>query len=399
LTAPRQLRWWAPTILAILNAQFVAALADNALLIIAIALLEARFAPEWFTPALRVGFYAAYVLLAPLAGRWADAWPKGLLMSLVNAIKLAGVLALAFGAHPLIVFAAIGCGAAAYAPARYGMLPELTAGRALVQANAAMEIVTIAAILGGFALGSWLVSGVTTASACVILGLLYAIGAASTLCLKRGRPAAAGGGGGFRAAAGVLLRDPAARQSLTLTSIFWSAAAVLQFLMIDWARRTLGLSLAQAAFLPAVFAIGMVAGAVVAGNWHALARTLKPHVCGIALGGGILLMPLATSIWAACLLLAATGLLAGGLLVPMNATLQQRGASLMLPGLSVAVQNFFENGLSILFLAAYGAAIAMGATLGATIYGLGLAVIVLVGASRLKARAPVAQREREEHRC
>lgn len=398
MSTAHQPRWWTPTILAILNAQFVAALADNALLIIAIALLEARFAPDWFTPALRVGFYAAYVLLAPLAGRWADAWSKGLLMSLVNALKLSGVIALAFGAHPLIVFAAIGCGAAAYAPARYGMLPELTAGRALVQANAAMEIVTIAAILGGFALGSWLVSSVTTASACAILGLLYATGVASTLGFKRSGPAASKDSG-FRAAAGVLLRDPSARQALTLTSIFWSAAAVLQFLMIDWARRTLGLSLAQAAFLPAVFAIGMVAGAVVAGTSQALARMLRPHVCGIALGGGILLMPLATSLWAACVLLACTGLLAGGLLVPMNATLQQRGASLMLPGISVAVQNFFENGLSILFLAAYGAALAAGATLGATIYGLGLAVIVLVGATRIKGRGPVVEPQREEHRC
>lgn len=374
--------------LAILGAQFATALADNALLLVAIAALEARHAPAWATPALRVGFYASYVLLAPLCGRWADAWPKGRLMSAVNLVKLAGVLALACGAGPLLVFAAIGCAAAVYAPARYGMLPELTAGRALVRANAAMEIVTVAAILGGAALGSALVGAFSMKAACALLGALYAAGAACTLPLRRSRVAGRGAAIGFRAALGVLLADPRARRSLALTSIFWAAAAVLQFLMIDWARRGFGLSLAQAALVPALFAVGLVAGALVAGNWQALSVILRPHLCAVALGVAILAMPLMTSIGAACALLLAAGLLAGALLVPMNATLQQRGASLLLPGLSVAVQNFLENSLSIVFLAAYGAALAFDATLDGAIGGLGLSVILLVGLTAWRGRRP-----------
>lgn len=392
-------RWWTPTILAVLSAQFLAALADNALLIVAIALLEARYAPEWSTPALRVGFYAAYVLLGPFAGRWADAWPKARMMSLINAIKLVGVVALAFGANPLLVFTAIGCGAAMYAPARYGMLPELTRDHTLVQANAAMEIVTVAALLGGFALGSWLVSGTTNVRACAILGMLYGSGAAATLLLDRpAAPALPAKAIRFRAGIGVLLGDRAARHSLALTSIFWSAAAVLQFLMMDWARRTLALSLAQAAFLPALFALGMVAGAVVAAHAQAFANAVRPHMCGFALGAGVLLMPLTTSTAAACALLLSTGLLAGALLVPMNATLQQRGATLMAPGLSVAVQNFLENALSILFLASYGAALAWHAPLDETIYGLGITVIVLVCLSSLGSHKRKQSLEKDD-RC
>jgi len=371
-------RWWSRPVLAVLAAQLMTALADNALLLVAIAALEARQAPEWTTPALRLGFYASYVLLAPLCGRWADAWPKGWLMTLVNVVKLAGVLALAEGAHPLLVFAAIGCGAAAYAPARYGMLPELTRGRALVQANAAMEIVTVVAILGGTALGSALVGGVAGGSACAILALIYALGAACTLAPRRRPASRPAGATSFRGAVAVLAHDPAARHSLVITSIFWAAAAVLQLLMIAWAREAFGLSLAQAAFLPAVFACGLIAGAVLAGSWAALARRLRPHLCGFALGGAILLMPMATGVATACTLLLAAGLLAGALLVPMNATLQERGARLLQPGLSVAVQNFLENGLSILFLGAYGAALACGATLDAAIHGLGLGVILLL---------------------
>lgn len=393
--APLRGRRWPPSILAVLGAQFLAALADNALLMVAIAALEARRAPDWSTPALRLGFYATYVLLAPACGRWADAWPKGRLMSVVNLTKLSGVLALALGAHPVVVFAAIGCGAAAYAPARYGVLPELTEGRSLVQANAAMESVTVAAILCGTAAGSWLVSGLATRTACAILGAMYALSAACTLALAHHRGVRSVERIRFRAAVAILLADPAARHSLAITSIFWSAAAVLQFLMIDWARRTLGFSLAHAAFLPAVFAVGLITGAVAAGNWNALSRLLRPHRCGMALGAAIVLMPVATKVSVACALLFPAGLLAGALLVPMNATLQQRGASLLLPGVSVAVQNFFENGLSIIFLAIYGATLACQAKLNNTLCGLGLAVMLLVGLAAVRQRQPAGLRCKE----
>ena len=367
------------TLAGVLGAQLLTALADNALLIVAIALLESGAAPAWATPALRVCFYAAYVLLAPLAGPLADRWPKGRLMLLVNVLKLLGAGALACGADPLLVFGAVGLGAAAYAPARYGILPELASGRALVRANAAMEIVTIVSILAGVALGSAMVASGAIKAACIVLAALYALAAASTLLvapsqvLHRAAPSA------FYVAIRTLLDDRAARFSLGITSVFWACAAVLQFLMIDWARKALGLPLAGAALLPAVLALGMVGGALAAGNAHTAATRHAVVVRGGALGIGILAMTQVTTVWAAALLLLATGLLAGALLVPMNAVLQQRGASLMRPGVSVAVQNFLENGLSLGFLALYGLGIALNASLDAAIYVLGAATIVLVG--------------------
>jgi LPLT family lysophospholipid transporter-like MFS transporter len=367
------------TLAGVLGAQLLTSLADNALLIVAIALLEGGAAPAWATPALRICFYAAYVLLAPLAGTLADRWPKGRLMLLVNVIKLLGAGALAWGADPLLVFGAVGLGAAAYAPARYGILPELASGRALVRANAAMEIVTIVSILAGVALGSAMVASGAIEVACVMLAGLYALAAASTLLVAPSRVAHGHGHASFYAAIRTLLDDRAARFSLGITSVFWACAAVLQFLMIDWARKALGLSLAGAALLPAVLALGMVGGALAAGNAHAAASRRAVVVRGCALGGGILAMTQVSTVWAAALLLLATGLLAGALLVPMNAVLQQRGASLMRPGVSVAVQNFLENGLSLGFLALYGLGIAFDASLNAAIYALGAATIVLVG--------------------
>jgi MFS family permease len=366
------------TLAGVLGAQLLTSLADNALLIVAIALLESGAAPAWATPTLRVCFYAAYVLLAPLAGPLADRWPKGRLMLLVNLLKLLGAGALAWGADPLIVFSAIGLGAAAYAPARYGILPELASGRALVRANAAMEIVTIVSILAGVALGSCMVASGAIRAACIVLAALYALAGASTLLVGASKAPPPAPAIGFYGALKILLNDDAARFSLGVTSVFWACAAVLQFLMIDWARKSLDLPLAGAALLPAVLALGMISGALGAGHAHTAASRSAVVVRGCLLGAGILAMTQVGSVWAAALLLLATGVLAGALLVPMNAVLQQRGANLMRPGVSVAVQNFLENGLSVGFLALYGIGVALGASLDATIYVLGAATIVLV---------------------
>lgn len=366
----------------VLGAQWCTALADNALLIVAIALLEAGAAPGWATPALRVCFYAAYVVLAPLAGPLADRWPKGRVMLAVNLLKGLGALALAGGADPLVVFGAIGLGAAAYAPARYGILPELAGGRALVRANAAMEIVTIVAILAGAALGSVMVASGAYRAACGVLAALYALAAAATLLVAT-RAAPPAPSTGFQAALNILLQDDAARLALGVTSVFWASAAVLQFVMIDWARKALGLPMAGAALLPAVLALGMVGGALGAGRAHAPASRGAIVLRASLLGAGILAMTQIASVWTAALLLLATGVLAGALLVPMNAVLQQRGASLMRPGVSVAVQNFLENGLSVGFLAMYGIGVALGASLDATICVLGVVTMVLVGALAL----------------
>lgn len=257
-----------------------------------------------------------------------------------------------------------------------------------------MEIVTIAGIICGYALGSALVAR-GTLFACLLLAVLYALSAVATPRLGV-HGVHASKRLGFHAAARILLNDSAARYSLLLTSVFWSAAAVLQFLMISWARSSLGLSLAQAAFLPALLALGIVAGALLAGAWRIKAMATSTG-CAIALGIAITIMPLAHSVAAACGLMVLAGLLAGILLVPMNALLQQRGASILLPGLSVAVQNGMENGLSIIFLALYSTALAAGASINEAVVGLGIGVIVLVGIASWAMRHSFSLQPKEQH--
>jgi MFS family permease len=113
----------------IMAAQFFSSLADNALLIAAIALLAQLSAPAWMTPLLKLFFVLSYVLLAAFVGAFADSRPKGNVMFITNTIKSIGCVAMLFGGHPLLSYAIVGLGAAAYSPAKYGILTELPATR------------------------------------------------------------------------------------------------------------------------------------------------------------------------------------------------------------------------------------------------------------------------------
>src|SRR5262245_8131780 len=141
----------------IMAAQFFSSLADNALLVAAIASLILMQSPEWFTPMLKLFFTVSYVMLAPFVGAFADAMPKGRVMFITNLIKIAGCLMMLFGVHPLLAYAVVGFGAAAYSPAKYGILTEYLPHHKLVIANGWIEGLTVASIILGVLLGGVLV--------------------------------------------------------------------------------------------------------------------------------------------------------------------------------------------------------------------------------------------------
>lgn len=388
---------------AVIAAHFFSALADNALLIAAIGLLLERHAAGWTIPALRVFFYCPYVLLAAFAGAVADALPKGRVILATNLFKLAGCGLLLAQAHPLLAYALVGFGAAAYSPAKYGILPELLTPAELVTANAWMEISNVAAILLGVALGSlllqqraFILQWATTPAlnATLLVGFVY-IAAVLCAALIPAGPASHALAmqhpgrllGEFMEATKTLWRDHDSQISLAVTSLFWAAAAVLQLLVLRWGESVLKLALSQAALLQAAVAVGMVVGAVGAARWVPMRRVLKVLPLGFLMGALLLLMLLVTQVWAAVLLLTAIGALAGLLLVPMNALLQQRGQLLMHPGQSIAVQNFHETLASLVWLAVYGGLLQAAVPLGYCIAGFGVFLLMSVGLIMLKQRA------------
>ncbi|HEX5477898.1 MAG TPA: lysophospholipid transporter LplT [Burkholderiales bacterium] len=384
----------------ILAAQFFSSLADNALLIAAIALLMQDNAPSWLTPYLKFFFVVSYVLLAPYVGAFADRYPKGQVMFAANAIKIAGCIFMLWGADPLVAYAVVGLGAAAYSPAKYGILTEYLPHRKLVMANGWIEGLTVASILLGTLLGGGLIhaqiAGVllnidlpvfdtpidTPAEAAIsVIVAVYAIAALFNLkiprtgvALKPISPHPVATLIDFTRCIGHLWRDRLGQISLAVTTLFWGAGAALQFIVIEWARAALGFDLSHAAMLQGVSALGVALGAVLASFWVALDRSVRVIPLGIAMGLVVIAMNFVTQTWLAVVLLILIGGLAGFFVVPMNALLQHRGHHLVGAGRSIAVQNFNENSSILLMIAVYSALLHRGYSIHVVIIAFGLFV-------------------------
>jgi len=361
----------------IMAAQFFSSLADNALLIAAMALLTSMQSPGWMTPLLKLFFVLSYVLLAAFVGAFADALPKGKVMFVTNMIKVGGCALMFAHVHPLIAYAVVGFGAAAYSPAKYGILTELLPPEKLVAANGWIEGLTVTSIILGTVLGGALVTPkiasallsidfpvidfpiytATEAALTVITGL-YALAAIFNLNIpdtgaryahQKHHPVQLIAD--FSNCFTILWKDKLGQISLAVTTLFWGAGATLQFIVLKWAEESLHMPLNKAAVLQGVVAIGIALGAVAAARFVPLKKSLSVMPLGIAMGLVVTTMNFVQNVWLAYPLLILVGGLAGFFVVPMNALLQHRGHVLMSAGHSIAVQNFNEN-LSVLTMLA-----------------------------------------------
>lgn len=388
--------------------QFLSSLADNALLIVAIAHLHHLGAPLWWAPLLKFAFTLSYVFLAPFIGALADAVCKRSLMAWMNALKLLGALALLYGMHPMLAFALVGLGASAYAPAKYGLLTETVPPAALVAANGWIESTVVLSVLLGTVLGGGLISplwlgsgtvgwaaalwpvaaGASSPALNVSLLLVISLYALSSLCNLRIVPSGKSYPvrdraplrmlADFRRANATLWRDRSGGLSLAVTTTFWGIGAMLQFAVLHWAVQVLGLSLDRAAYLQGIVAVGVVAGAVLVASRLRLRHATSVLPLGLLMGG---LMALTVWVpdwtWAVPSLLV-VGALGGMLVVPMNALLQHRGHRLLTAGQSIAVQGFNENLSVLVMLGLYAGLIALQVPVQIVmgLAGLGLAAFI-----------------------
>lgn len=363
-------------------AQGLSALADHALLIVGMARLAELALPAWWAPLLKLAFTLAYVLLAPLVGTWADAIDKTRALQLTTVVKAAGVALLLLGAQPLWALALTGMGAAAAAPARYGLVAERLRSEQLVAANAWLEGSMVCAAVLGVGLGGWLVrpdGGGVVAACGVLLGLqvlaLLGLAAVPAGPAHRPRPPAPRRPWRrFMMAQQRLWRDADAGLSLAVTTLFWGAAAVLQVAVLQWAAEVLAMPLHRATLLPLAVAAGIVAGAAWAGRHVPLAAAPRLLPLGLLLGLGLAgasLLSQALPALGAMVLLGAVG---GVLVVPMNALLQQRGHALLSTGRAIAVQNSAENSSILAMLGLHAALLGAGWDVRSLLQGLGLAV-------------------------
>jgi len=407
----------------IMAAQFFSSLADNALLIAAIALLAQLQAPAWMTPLLKLFFVLSYVLLAAFVGAFADSRPKGNVMFITNTVKFVGCVVMLFGSHPLLSYAIVGLGADAYSPAKYGILTELLPPEKLVAANGWIEGLTVGSIILGTVLGGVLISGTVSGSllaldvptidtgidtpaesAILIIMMIYIVAALINLKIpdtgaryvaQKANPIELIKD--FSVCFKTLWNDRLGQISLAVTTLFWGAGATLQFIVIKWAQVALHMNLSQSAILQAISAFGVAGGAVWAASCVPLRNSLKVLPYGIAMGLVVCVMAVYNSnmlpdvtvmtigkmevslnLLPAYFLLIVVGWLAGYFVVPMNALLQHRGHVLMSAGHSIAVQNFNENISVLMMLAMYSLLIWFDVPVPYVIVGFGFAVSLIM---------------------
>jgi MFS transporter, LPLT family, lysophospholipid transporter len=383
----------------IMSAQFFSSLADNALFVAAVEMLRTGGAPEWQRAALVPMFALFYVVLAPFVGAFADALPKGKVMFVSNAIKVVGCLMMLFGTHPLMSYAIVGLGAAAYSPAKYGILTELLPPSQLVKANGWIEGLTIGSIILGVLLGGQLIgpkvapmllgfdipmieTGIDTGPEAAIASmvLFYVVAGLFNLRIPRteapllpmDRPLALVRD--FSQCNARLWADKLGQISLATTTLFWGAGGNLRYIVLAWASAALGYGTTQASSLVGVVAIGTAAGAIVASMSMKLDRATSVIPLGTAMGLLIIGMNFITNAWVAAPFLILLGAVGGYLVVPMNALLQHRGHNLMGAGRSIAVQNFNEQACILGLGAFYTAMTKFGASAFGAITVFGLAV-------------------------
>jgi LPLT family lysophospholipid transporter-like MFS transporter len=380
----------------IMAAQFFSSLADNALLIAAISMLAQLQGPEWVTPLLKFFFTISYVVLAFLVGAFADSMPKGRVMFVTNTVKVVGCGLILFneflrvGDMPaywlvLVAYAVVGLGAAAYSPAKYGILTELLPPERLVVANAWIEGLTVLSIVLGTVVGGMLIgpsvssvllsfdfpfidTSVNTPpeAAITVIAIIYVVAALFNLAIPDTGARYAHQERNplrllldFSHCFTTLWRDKLGQISLATTTLFWGAGACLQFIVIKWAESHLRLPLEKSSMLSGISAIGIAFGAILAARLVPLKRAVHVLPVGILMGIAVVTMVSLKWMPAIYVVLVLIGALGGFFVVPMNALLQHRGHVLMSAGHSIAVQNFNENVSILVMLALYSLMIRM----------------------------------------
>ncbi|EDR9807859.1 lysophospholipid transporter LplT [Salmonella enterica] len=379
---------WSKGMLSVIVAQFLSAFGDNALLFATLALLKAQIYPDWSQPVLQMVFVGAYILFAPFVGQIADSFAKGRVMMVANGLKLAGAAGICLGVNPFVGYTLVGIGAAAYSPAKYGILGELTTGDKLVKANGLMEASTIAAILLGSVAGGVLADWHVIA-ALVACALAYAGAVAANLFIPKLVAARPGQSWrlsamtrSFFSACVVLWRNGETRFSLVGTGLFWGAGVTLRFLLVLWVPVALGITdNATPTYLNAMVAVGIVVGAGAAAKLVTLETVSRCMPAGILIGVVVAIFSLQHALLAAYALLLLIGMLGGFFVVPLNALLQERGKKSVGAGNAIAVQNLGENSAMLLMLGLYSLAVLVGVP--AVAIGIGFGVLFALAIAAL----------------
>lgn len=372
----------------LLIAQFLSAFADNMILFTVIAMvMHSAGAPSWYVPALQGVFLVAFVVMSPWVGSFADIHAKSRVLMAANLIKAVGAGLLLLKVEPLLAYCLVGVGAAAYSPAKYGILPELAGSEGLVKANSWIEGSTILAILTGMTAGGKLADYSVDWALLTSIAILL-ISAAATLFLPANISKTVQPGSKlslFYWEIKEFLVLPRTRFAVLGGSLFWAAAASVRVILIAWAPLVLMTRNAgDISELTLFLALGIIAGAAVVSRLIPLEHLRRARIPAYIMGLMIIALSFADTVLEARTVLFLLGAAGGMFIVPINAALQELGRQSIGSGGAVAMQNFFQNLAMLLAVGAYTLAASFKVDPVSAYQGLGGLLIVATAALMLR---------------
>lgn len=367
-------------------------------------------------------FFVPFILLAPLAGFLNDRMPKTTWLLGGNLVKLLGVVAgfvgiqLHSASHDAamlwqaIGYAIVGIGACLYSPAKYGVLPEVLPAEKLVRANGTVEMLTLVAILGGLAGGAVLYDQTRGhfghASALTVCygasAACYVLAAILNGCMDRTPSNATARIGdsvqAFFRHLGSLVSHRRIGRVLLGCGLFWMAGAFMRTNLHAWGITIFeGAGMAadkitneRLALLKVGLVLGIVSGSVLAGRLHAIGDLSKQWLYALGMAVGITLLGLlhgGAGFWVIVPALALAGIMAGLLIVPLNASLQHETDPTAL-GKTIAVQNVVDYAGMLVGAGLLGVMTKFGWSAHHAFLGLAVVVVILTLGMKLTTQNP-----------
>ncbi len=322
-------------------------------------------------------FFIPFIVLAPLAGYLNDRMPKTQWLRRGNAIKMIGAAVGLLGVWlhagdfhasrwwQVVGYAIVGIGACVYSPAKYGILPEILPAERLVKANGTVEMLTLVAILGGLIGGAQLYDHVRSLPLCYAACLgLYGTAFVLNFLMDRTphNPASSfkHNVSEFGTSLRGLITHARLGRVLLGCGLFWFAGATLRNNMQTWGLQVFqqagvtNITNEKLALLTVGLILGIVTGSMLAGQIHKIGDLSGSRRYGFLMALGILFLGLLGGKFGlipVVVALIGSGIFAGLLLVPLNATLQHESDPTKL-GKTIAIQNFIDY-LAMLIGAAF----------------------------------------------
>ncbi|NBD26326.1 lysophospholipid transporter LplT [Paenibacillus glycinis] len=365
--------------------QFLSAFADNLNFFLIVGMVKRQGAenPDIAVNYIQIAFLAAYVILAPIVGAYADKKAKSNVLLLGNALKAVGIGMLLFGLPPALCYVFVGIGAVVYSPGKYGILTELTRTEdELLRANAKVEGSTILAILLGTVAGGFLAQNSDLPAVLTCLGV-YVLSLLMTLVI----PARAGNAElrygkeamQFLRDFGTMFRNPRARFSLIGTGSFWLTAAVLRIALIAWLPLNLGITdTDQQSMMIGITAVGVVVSAFLTPKLVPAGKLHRAFYYGLFMVASVMVATMTYELWLTIVLLFLIGIFGGIFVIPLNTMLQEEGKSTIGSGKTIAVQNFSENILTVSGLLIYLTLSQMDVSVNGSVIGIGLVLLAFI---------------------